>query len=141
MKKRILFCRQSLLVTAFAAISYSSYAALPQDLALTRAPHTVKQGDKSKKTLVALLKEIHKNYKVDLLYEAKKLPDVKVSFDPARYRNVEDMLRGLLSPLGLDAQVVQPNTYAIVPARQQMRRVPIVRCSLCRKIKKRTRCY
>ncbi|WP_295127479.1 TonB-dependent receptor [uncultured Chitinophaga sp.] len=117
MKKRILFCRQSLLTAAFAAISYSSFAGIPQDLALNRGNFTEKQGGKAKqKTLVVLLKEIHKNYKVDLLYEAKKLPDVKVDFDPAKYRAVDEMLRALLAPLGLDAQVVQPNTYAIVPA-------------------------
>ncbi|MGX5820062.1 SusC/RagA family TonB-linked outer membrane protein [Chitinophaga lutea] len=67
------------------------------------------------KTLVQVLKEIHKEYKIDLLYEAKNLPRVKIIFTPSAYDNVEDMLKALLMPHGLQAQAVQPNTWAIVP--------------------------
>ncbi|WP_206614452.1 SusC/RagA family TonB-linked outer membrane protein [Chitinophaga barathri] len=111
--------RKTLLVAAFTAAASGSHAETRQDVAFSRKPRPAWQNtaeDKmQQKTLVQLLKEIHKDYKVDLLYEAKKLPKVKVSFTPSSYENVEEMLRALLVPHGLQAQSVQPNTWAIVP--------------------------
>ncbi|WP_343700880.1 TonB-dependent receptor [Chitinophaga sp.] len=84
-----------------------------------RAKQDVSVAWQQQKTLLQLLKEIHKTYKIDLLYEAKNLPKVKVDFTPSEYDNVEDMLKALLTPYGLQAQAVQPNTWAIVPLREE----------------------
>lgn len=117
MKKRLLPCRSGILIAVLVAASYCSVAGALQDVALSRPKQGHQGGEKSKqKSLVQLLKEIHKTYKVDLLYEARKLPDVKLSFEPSQYRGVEEMLKALLSPLGLNVQAVQPNTWAITPA-------------------------
>lgn len=112
--------RSALLVAVSVATSSGSIAGARQDMAAVRKPglhwQQSSSGKERQKTLLQLLKEIHKEYKIDLLYEAKKLPNVKVAFSPSAYGDdVEEMLKALLTPHGLQAQSVQPNTWAIVP--------------------------
>lgn len=110
--------RRALPVALSVVMSSGAFAGARQDLAAVRKPgHPWQQSSEKarQKSLLQLLKEIHKTYKIDLLYEARKLPDVKVTFSPAAYDNVEEMLKALLAPHGLQAQSVQPNTWAIVP--------------------------
>ena len=117
MKAKLLL-RSALLVAVSTATSSWSVTGPWQELAVIRQPDLRQQPTSEKareKTLVQLLKEIHKEYKIDLLYEAKKLPNVKVNFSTEGFNNVEEMLKALLAPHGLQAQSVQPNTWAIVP--------------------------
>lgn len=111
--------RTTLLAAAIAAGSSLAIQAGAQDLAANSStPHHLQPGGdarRQQKTLEQLLREIHKTYKVDLLYESRKLPKVKVNFKPSEFDNVEEMLEALLHPHGLQAQSVQPNTWAIVP--------------------------
>src|SRR5690349_21592017 len=99
--------RTTLLAAAFAAGSTLAFAG-GQDLAANSgAPHHMRPGGDAswqQKTLEQLLKEIHKTYKVDLLYESRKLPKVKVNFKPSDFDDVEEMLQALLHPHGLQAQ-------------------------------------
>lgn len=117
-----LLLRGALLFAVSTATSVGALAGPLQEVAVNRRPATWQQASANslqQKTLVQLLKEIHKEYKIDLLYEAKNLPKVKVSFTPSAYENVEAMLRALLMPYGLQAQAVQPNTWAIVPLKDE----------------------
>lgn len=113
----------SALLSAVSTVTSTPALASLQEVAVNRQPQArMQQASASsfqQKTLVQLLKEIHKEYKIDLLYEAKNLPKVKVSFTPSAYENVEEMLKALLTPYGLQAQSVQPNTWAILPLKEE----------------------
>ena len=73
------------------------------------------QNNKEKsKTLAEILDEVHTVFKVDLLYETKKIPTEKVVFDIHQYSNVEILLQTLLKPFGLQPKKISSNTYAII---------------------------
>jgi len=115
MRERLLRCRRRWMLVILLCVSQYTWAGVWQDVPQTKDQDQQGNDKVKAKTLLQLLKEIHKTYKIDLLYEAKKLPNVKVNFNPAQYRKIDEMLKALLAPLGLDAQSVQPNTWAIVP--------------------------
>lgn len=80
------------------------------------SPNTVGNSDvREVGTIASFLEKIHSRFKVDIVYEASRLPKEKVEFEPSSYASAEEALIALLSPVGYTAKRLSNASYSIVP--------------------------
>ncbi|MCU0333914.1 MAG: TonB-dependent receptor [Chitinophagaceae bacterium] len=69
-----------------------------------------------KGTIATFIEKIHQRFKVDVVYEATRLPKDKIDFDVAQYNSAEEALNALLSPYGFAARKLGNASFAVVAA-------------------------
>jgi TonB-linked SusC/RagA family outer membrane protein len=80
------------------------------------SPYSIEYySDGEQGTVASFLEKIHTKFKVDIVYEASRLPKQKVDFDLSGYATVEEALTALLSPVGYTSKKLTNNSFSVVP--------------------------
>jgi TonB-linked SusC/RagA family outer membrane protein len=66
------------------------------------------------RSLKETLKEIERRFQVDFVYQENVVAQQYVQYSPAENQALEQHLKNLLAPIGLDFQRIDPSLYAIV---------------------------
>lgn len=71
--------------------------------------------DEEQGTIASFLEKIHARFKVDIVYEASRLPKQKIDFVLADYTTAEQAMEALLTPNGYTAKKLTNASYSVVP--------------------------